>query len=146
MRAPSVRRGRTAAGMLTAAAVLAGGTTATALAAGAKNALPKAGKVTTCHTTLFKLGGRLAVHTAFAAQSGKHPAKALLSCANANAVAKAGKRYYHTSPFGLGKKVHVGGVTYTMGDTTSVGGKPASGPVYGWSGGGVVIYLLNPSG
>jgi hypothetical protein len=146
MRTPSVRRGRTAAGALAATAALAGVTAATALAA--SHNLPAAGKLTTCHTTLFKVGGTLPVHTAFATQSHKHPAKSLLTCANANAVAKAGKRYYHTSPFGLGKKVTVGGVTYTMGKnaTGMLGGKPTSGPVYGWSGGGVVIYLLNPSG
>ena len=58
----------------------------------------------------------------------------------------AGKRDYQTFPFGLGKKVHVAGVTYTMGRdaTGSLGGMPTSGPIYGWSGGGVVIYLLNP--
>lgn len=77
-----------------------------------------------------------------------HPAKALRSCSNANAVAKAGKRYYRAYPFGLGKKVHVGRVTYTMGRNTSgsLDGKPTSGPIYGWSGGGVVIYLLSPTG
>ena len=141
------RRGRAALGGFAAAATIAGGGVATALAASSHN-LPATGKLTTCHTTLYKLGGRLEVHTAFATQKHKHPPKALLSCRNANAVGKAGKRYYQSDPVGLGKKVHVGGVTYTMGRnaTGSVGGMPTSGPVYGWSGDGVVIFLLNPSG
>ena len=145
MRTPSVRRGRAAAGALAVTAALAGLTTATALAA-SSDSLPAAGKLTTCHTTLFKVGGRLPVYTAFATQKHKHPAKALLSCSNANAVAKAGKRYYHTYPFGLGKKVHVDGVTYTMGRTATLDGGPTSGFIYGWAGDGVVIYLMNPTG
>ena len=148
MRTPSVRCGRAAAGALVATAALAGIATPTALAAPSHN-LPAAGnKLTTCHTTLFKVAGRLPVNTAFATQKHKHPAKALLSCSNANAVAKAGKRDYQTFPFGLGKKVRVAGVTYTMGRdaTGTLGGMPTSGPIYGWSGGGVLIYLLNPTG
>lgn len=146
MRTRSVCRGRSALGALAATAALAGVGTATAVAASPSHALPAAGKLTTCHTTLFKVGGRLPVHTAFATQSHKHPAKALLSCANANAVAKAGRSDYKTYPFGLGKKVHVNGVTYTMGRTATVGGMPASGFIYGWAGGGVVVYLMNPTG
>jgi hypothetical protein len=44
----------------------------------------------------------------------------------------------------VGNTVHVGGVTYTMGQTATLSGMPASGLIYGWSGGGVVIYLMNP--
>ena len=145
MRTPSVRRGRSAARALAVTAALAALTTATAQAAGSHR-LPSAGKLITCHTTLFKVGGRLPVHTGFATQKHKHPSKALLSCSNANAVAKTGKRFYQTSPFGVGKKVHVGGVTYTMGVAVTLDGMPTSGPIYGWSGGGVVIYLMNPTG
>jgi hypothetical protein len=141
----SRRRWGGAAGALATAAAVAGVSTAAALAA-SSHQLPAAGKLTTCHPTLFKVGGRLPVHTAFAIQSKKHPAKALRTCRNANAVAKAGKRYYQSYPFGLGKKVHVKGITYTMGRTAMVDGKPASGLIYGWSGGGVVIYLMNPTG
>jgi len=147
MRTRFACRRRTTLGALAMTAALAAATTATAVAASPAHSLPAAGKkLTTCHTTLFKVGGRLPVHTAFATQTHKHPAKALLSCSNADAVAKAGKADYHAYPFGLGKKVHVNGVTYTMGRTANIGGQPSSGPIYGWAGGGVVIYLLNPTG
>ena len=109
MRTPSLRGGRSASAALAAAAALAAVTTATALAAPSHN-LPAAGnKLTTCHTTLFKVGGRLPVHTALPPRRG--------------------------------------GITYTMGRdaTGSLGGMPTSGPIYGWSGAGVVIYLLNPT-
>jgi hypothetical protein len=46
----------------------------------------------------------------------------------------------------VGRTVHVGGVTDTMGQTATLSGMPASGLIYGWSGGGVVIYLMNPTG
>jgi hypothetical protein len=145
MRTRFVCRGRAVAGALAATAMLGGVGGATALAASSKT-LPVTGKATNCSGTLFKVSGRLPVHAAFAAAKGAHPAKALLSCANANAVAKAGKADYSAPPFKVGKTVKVKGVTYTLGRGTSVGGMPASGPIYGWSGGGVVIYLINPTG
>jgi hypothetical protein len=104
------------------------------------------GKLTTCHKKLFKVGGVLPVSTAFAVQKGKHPAKALLTCTSADKVAVAGKKYYSKSPFGVGKKIKVAGVTDTMGVATSLDGKPTSGPIYGWAGGGIVIDLMNPTG
>lgn len=60
----------------------------------------------------------------------------------------SGKKYYQTYPFGLGKKVTVSGITYTMGRDGNgmLGGKPTSGVIYGWADGGVVIYLINPTG
>jgi hypothetical protein len=142
MRTRLMGRGRAAASALAVTAMLGG---ATALAASSK-VLPMTGKVTVCSGTLFKVSGRLPVHTAFAAAKGAHPAKALLTCANADAVARAGKSDYSTPPFKAGKTVVVKGVTYTLGSGTSVGGVPASGPVYGWVGQGVVIFLINPTG
>lgn len=115
--------------------------------AGSANRLPAiSGKLTRCHKKLFKVGGVLPVSTAFAVQTGKHPAKGLLGCTNADKVALAGKKYYSKSPFGLGKKIKVGGVTYKLGDAVSLKGMPLSGPLYGWAGGGVVIFLENPTG
>ncbi len=139
------------------ATVTAIGAAACALGAGPVPAWAKAnhhylpathGKITVCHKTLFKVGGRLPVRVDIAAQKGKHPGKALLSCANAQSVAVKGERYYHKYPFGLGKKVKVGKATYMMGVAAMAAfdGKPLSGPLYGWTGGGVVIYLINPTG
>jgi hypothetical protein len=54
--------------------------------------------------------------------------------------------FYEKPPFHTGKTVKVNGVTYALGITTSVGGKPASGPIYGRSGGGMIVYLINPTG
>jgi hypothetical protein len=136
----------TRGGTLATVAVAAGLSAATAVAAAPAMLPASAGKVHACHTTLFKISGRLPVHTEFATRKGAHPAKSMLSCSHSNAVATAGKRFYDKPPFHTGRKVTVKGVTYTLGFTTSVGGKPGSGPIYGWSGGGVIIYLINPSG
>jgi hypothetical protein len=146
MRARSMRRARVAGGSL-AAAVAVAGLSATAAIAVAPKMLPaSAGRIHTCHTTLYKVSGRLPVHTEFATRKGAPPAMTAFTCTDANAVARAGKRFYDKPPFHTGKKVKVAGVTYTLGFTTSVGGKPASGPIYGWSGGGMIVYLINPTG
>ncbi len=132
-----------------AGATLALGALAAPGVAKSSQALPApAGKLSQCHKVLLKVAGRLPVTTDYAAQKGRHPARALLSCLNADAVALAGKRYYRQYPFGVGKKIKVGKVTYTMGvlHSASLGGKPVSGPVYGWAGGGVDIFLMNPGG
>lgn len=129
-------------------ALVLGGLAAPGLAKRSQTLPAPVGKLSRCHKVLFKVGGRLPVTTDYAAQRGGHPAKALLSCSNADAVALAGKRYYRQYPFGVGRKIKVGKVTYTMGVLrgASLGGRPLSGPVYGWGGGGVDIFLINPSG
>lgn len=68
-----------------------------------------------------------------------------MNCTNSTAVARKGKKYFNNYPFGVGKKVTVSGVTYTLEETHggSYDGHPLSGPMYGWVGGGVVI-LLEP--
>jgi hypothetical protein len=104
---------------------------------------PTSGKLVSCHKTLWKVSGSLPVHTQFGTQKGKHPAKSLLNCANANAVATAGKKYYTKPPFHTGQKVKVKGVTYTFGRAFL---PPGPTVVYGWAGGGAVIYLRNPTG
>jgi hypothetical protein len=136
------------AGSLAATAVVALSlSTATAVAASKTTKLPaKTGKIHRCHTVLYKVSGRLPVTTDFTAIKGAHPKQALFSCANADKVAKAGKRFYDKPPFHTGKKVTVDGVTYTMGSAVTLGGQPSSGPIYGWTGGGVVIYMINPTG
>lgn len=110
----------------------------------AANALPAtSGALKRCSTTVYTLGS-LPVVTGYIAVKGAKPSHALLSCANANAVAKAGKRYYEKAPFVAGKKVTSGGVTYTL--DHSIGGRwgglALSGPLYGWVGGGVEIPLF----
>lgn len=122
---------------------------ATAIAAAPRTSLPAvSGKLTECHKTLYELNGHLAVHAAYGTQKAKHPAKSLLSCKNANAVVLAGKRYYSTPPFGVGKHITVGRVNYTLGkwDKPYYAGRALSGPLYGWFGAGAVIVLENPSG
>ena len=130
-------------------ALLTLGVAAAPVWAGSSKRLPASEtKLTECHKTLFKVAERLPVSVDYAAEKGKHPEQALLSCKNAEQVAVKGKSDYQTAPFGVGKKVKVGSVTYTMGEDSSgsLGGKPTSGPIYGWAGGGIVIYLINPTG
>ena len=116
MRTPSVRCGRAAAGALVATAALAGIATPTALAAPSHN-LPAAGnKLTTCHTTLFKVAGRLPVNTAFATQKHKHPAKALLSCSRRQrGRPRPASATTRRSRSAWARRSDVAGVTYTMG-------------------------------
>jgi hypothetical protein len=115
----------------------------TALASGGQHRLPPSGKLTTCQKVVYKIGGSYRVSTAYAKEKGKHPAKSLLNCAHSNKVALKGKRYYSHYPFGVGKKIRVSGVTYTLDESygATYDGKPLSGPIYGWVGGGVVIVL-----
>lgn len=100
-----------------------------------------AGKLTVCPKTLFDVGGRLPVSVAVQAQAGKHPASSLLTCSHAETVALAGRSYYQQRPVGLGRHVTVGGSRYTLGISSG-----ASGATYGWFGGGIVVYLRNPTG
>lgn len=104
--------------------------------------LPPSGKLTYCHKVVYK-AYHTPVRTAYGRQKGKHPKKSLLSCTNANAVAKKGKPYAD-DPYKVGKKITVSGVTYTLEEThgASYDGKPLSSPEYGWVGGGVVILLV----
>jgi hypothetical protein len=146
MQARSVCRVRVAGGSVAAAAVVAALSAATATAGAPKMLPASAGRIHTCHTTLFKVSGRLPVHTEFARRKGAPTAMTAFTCTDANGVARKGKRFYDKPPFHTGKRVKVDGVTYTLGFATSVGGKPASGPIYGWSGGGMIVYLINPTG
>jgi hypothetical protein len=106
-------------------------------------ALPPSGKLTKCHQTVYKMDNRYPVKTDYGKQKGQHPKQSLLSCKNSDAVAAKGKKYFDKTPFGVGKKVQVSGVTYTLEEThgASYDGHPLSGPMYGWVGGGVVILL-----
>ena len=135
---------RTSLISLATLATLSCGAVPAAIAASPSHKLPAAaGKLTRCHKTLYKVGS-LPVSTEFAATKGGHPSSGLLTCSNANAVALAGKKYYAKYPFGVGKQVKVGGVTYTLDKSVggSWGGLALSGPLYGWAGGGVVIALV----
>ena len=114
-----------------------------ALASADQHRLPPSGKLTTCHKVVYKIGGSYRVSAAYAHEKGKHPARSLLNCHRSNKVALQGKRYYSHYPFGVGKKIHVAGVTYTLDEShgATYDGKPTAGPIYGWVGGGVVIVL-----
>jgi hypothetical protein len=134
---------------LTAAAALAASLAAQAAVAtrDADTPLPAiAAKKTNCPKKLFELSGRYPVTVMVAAEKGRHPSAALLTCRTADAIALAGKRYYREPPIQTGETIDVAGATYTMG----VGGPdilPAtSGPVYGWFGNGIEVLLINPTG
>jgi hypothetical protein len=107
---------------------------------------PIAAKKTSCTKKLFSLSGRYPVTVMVAAQKGRHPSPALLTCKTAEAIALAGERHYLKPPIQTGEKITVGGAVYTMG----VGGSnillATSGPVYGWFGNGIEVLLINPSG
>ena len=96
-----------------------------------------------CPKTVFTVSHHVTVQGSYAIQRGKKPATKLLSCASADAVVLAGKRYGPTPK--VGKQVTVGGVRYTAEKSHNVGmfgGKALSGPIEGWVGGGVIIPLL----
>jgi hypothetical protein len=103
-------------------------------------------KKTTCPKKLFDVSGRYPVHVIVAAQKGQHPRAVMLTCANADAIALAGRKHFLKPPFETGEKIEVAGAAYTAG----VGGPeifPAtSGPVYGWFGNGIDVLLMIPSG
>jgi hypothetical protein len=99
--------------------------------------LPTSGKLASCKAKVFDAFG-VPVTAQYGSEKGKHPAKSLLSCTNADAVAKAGKREVLTADGKTGAKVTVGGVRYTL-EKYFLGG---ASDVYTWVGGGIAIYLL----
>jgi hypothetical protein len=99
--------------------------------------LPTSGKLTSCKTKLFDAFG-VPVSAQYASEKGKHPAKSVLSCTNADAVARAGKQDVLKADGKTGAKVTVGGVRYTL-EKYFLGG---ASDTYTWVGGGVAIYLL----
>jgi hypothetical protein len=99
--------------------------------------LPTSGKLTTCKTKVFDAFGA-PVTAQYGTEKGEHPAKSVLSCANADAVARAGKNDVLKADGKTGAKLTVGGVRYTL-KKYELGGSAA---VYTWVGGGVVIDLL----
>jgi hypothetical protein len=99
--------------------------------------LPTSGKLASCKATVFDAFG-VPVTVQYGSEKGKHPAKSVLSCTNADAVAKAGKKAVLKADGKTGAKVTVGGVRYTL-EKYFLGG---ASDVYTWVGGGVAIYLL----
>jgi len=120
-----------------AAAVAIGVTAMAAPALASASGLPSTGKLTTCKTKVFTAFG-VPVNTQYGKEKGKHPAQSLLSCTNANAVARAGKADVLKADGKTGAKLTHAGVRYTL-QKYELGG---AAPVYTWVGGGVVIYLL----
>jgi hypothetical protein len=135
--------------LLAVMAATAGSAGALALAAVAAPVTPLppiSPKHTLCPKTVYTIEKYYGVQVVVAAQKGQHPSASLLTCESAYAITLAGKKYALKMPFPTGRKVTVGGATYTLG----VGGPdvwpPASGPVYGWFGKGIEILLMIPSG
>jgi hypothetical protein len=130
-------------GLAMLAPVLVIASSGVALASAGQHRLPPSGKLTTCHSVVYRIGGTYKVSTSYGKEKGKHAASSRLSCSHANNVALKGKRYFSHYPFGVGKKVRVAGVTYTLDESYGgrYDGQPTSGPLYGWVGGGVVIVL-----
>jgi hypothetical protein len=118
-------------------AVIAAMTVAAPALAASTSGLPTSGKLTSCKAKVFSAFG-VPVTVQYGSEKGKHPAKSVLSCTNADAVAKAGKRDVLKADGKTGAKVTVGGVRYTL-EKYFLGG---ASDVYTWVGGGVAIYLL----
>jgi hypothetical protein len=118
------------------AAILITAVAAPALAA-PTSGLPTSGKLTSCKAKVFDAFG-VPVTVKYGSEKGKHPAKSVLSCTNADAVAKAGKQDVLKADGKTGAKVSVGGAKYTL-EKYFLGG---ASDVYTWVGAGVAIYLL----
>jgi len=107
---------------------------------------PVAAKKTSCPKQLYRVSGRYPLTVMVAAEKGRHPKASLLTCATADSIALAGKKYFSKPPFHTGAKIKVNGAVYTLG----VGGPEilpgTSGPVYGWFGNGIEVLLIVPSG
>jgi hypothetical protein len=127
---------RLAPRVVVAAAIAATAVAAPALAA-SSSGLPTSGKLVSCKAKVFDAFG-VPVTVQYGSEKGKHPAKSVLSCRNADAVAKAGKRDVLKADGKTGAKIKVGGASYTL-EKYFLGG---ASDVYTWVGGGVAIYLL----
>jgi hypothetical protein len=125
-----------AARVVVAAAIGATAVAAPAMAA-ELSGLPTSGKLTSCKTKVFVAFG-VPVSTRYGTEKGKHPTKSVLSCTNADAVAKAGKQIVLKADGKTGAKITVGGVKYTL-EKYFLGGAAAT---FTWVGGGVAIALI----
>jgi hypothetical protein len=119
------------------AAVIATTAVAAPALAVSTSGLPTSGKLVSCKAKVFDAFG-VPVTVQYGSEKGKHPTKSVLSCTNADAVAKAGKRDVLKADGKTGAEIKVGSVRYTLGKYFLGGASD----VYTWVGGGVAIYLL----